>query len=76
MQLTKNVGGLDRALRLCGAAVLIYLGFIDQTIFAPSTAKTLVGLFSIMPMLTGALAYCPLYTVVGISTCPTRRPAE
>lgn len=76
MKLTKNVGGLDRAIRLCGAAVLIYLGFFDQTVFAPSTAKTLIGLFSIMPILTGTLAYCPLYTVVGISTCPAKKLAE
>lgn len=27
----------------------------------------------IVPIVTGALGNCPLYTVLGVSTCPARR---
>jgi hypothetical protein len=32
------------------------------------------GYIGIVPLLTGALGNCPLYSVLGISTCPVRKP--
>ncbi|AHM03324.1 DUF2892 domain-containing protein [Maritalea mobilis] len=57
----RNEGTIDRALRIIAGLVLISLVFVG-----PQTAWGWVGL---VPLLTGALGYCPLYSVLGINTC-------
>ena len=32
------------------------------------------GYIGVVPLLTGAVGNCPLYSLLGISTCPTRSP--
>ena len=61
----RNEGALDRILRVAlGAALLVWF-FI-----APAEAGyrpwLLIG---IIPLLTGLLGWCPLYSVLGIRTC-------
>jgi hypothetical protein len=60
----RNEGAVDRALRIILGLVLIALVF-----FGPQTAWGWLGL---VPLLTGLVGFCPLYRIVGISTCPTR----
>ena len=63
-----NVGGIDRILRIViGAALLIWF-FVDQGAGALHYAK----LLGIVPLLTGLLGSCPLYSLLGISTCPMK----
>jgi hypothetical protein len=31
------------------------------------------GYIGVVPLLTGAAGFCPLYTLLGINTCPARR---
>lgn len=61
-----NVGGLDRMLRIAAGVVLLAL------IFVLKNGDTLWwwGLIGIVPLTTGLLRTCPLYTVLGIKTCP------
>jgi hypothetical protein len=33
------------------------------------------GYLGVVPILTGALGSCPLYTVLGFSTCPMKKTA-
>jgi len=33
------------------------------------------GYIGVLPILTGVSGTCPLYSVVGISTCPARKPS-
>lgn len=70
MGFEKNVGGVDRLVRIAVGLALLYLGFFDATVLQPGMAKTLVGLFGFLPLLTGSLANCPLYSVIGVTTCP------
>jgi hypothetical protein len=62
-----NVGALDRILRIILGLVLIAyaipLGF-------PHTGWNFVGWIGVIPLLTALIGSCPLYSVVGISTCP------
>lgn len=58
----RNEGTLDRALRVVVGLVLLSLVFIGP--------KTAWGLIGVVPLLTGALGYCPLYQVLGLNTCP------
>lgn len=59
-----NVGGIDKVLRLVLGVALLSLVFILD---APARWWGLVGL---VPVLTAAMSYCPLYSIVGINTRP------
>jgi hypothetical protein len=32
--------------------------------------KTMLGLIGIVPLATGLVGFCPLYKILGMSTCP------
>ncbi len=61
----KNIGSVD--LRIVVGLVLIAyaipLGF-------PHTGWNAVGWIGIVPLATALVGSCPLYRIVGISTCP------
>ncbi|OCW59122.1 YgaP family membrane protein [Hoeflea olei] len=63
-----NVGGIDRVLRIVVGLVLLALFFVYPD--APWRYYTLIG---IVPLLTGLLSTCPLYSIIGVSTCPAKR---
>lgn len=60
-----NEGTADRVLRVVAGLTLIALS-VTGTVGA-------WGYIGIVPLLTGAIGFCPLYTVLGINTCATRR---
>lgn len=60
-----NEGTLDRALRIVAGLALIGL--------AVSGTVGPWGYVGVVPLLTGAIGWCPLYTMLGINTCPARR---
>ena len=63
-----NVGGIDRILRIIiGAALLIWF-FADQGTGFWHWAK----LIGIVPLATGLLSTCPLYSIIGLNTCPMK----
>ncbi|MGJ7555849.1 YgaP family membrane protein [Variovorax sp. RB2P76] len=58
---SNNVGAADRTLRIGAGALLILLagmGYIGWW-----------GYIGIVPLLTGAAGTCPLYSLLGFSTC-------
>ncbi|MCZ2104764.1 MAG: DUF2892 domain-containing protein [Comamonadaceae bacterium] len=61
-----NVGGIDRILRIIVGLVLIAL--------AATGTVGWWGYLGVVPLLTGALRFCPLYTLLGIRTCPMNKP--
>lgn len=64
-----NEGTVDRALRvIVGVALLVWF-FMDQGTGALHYAK----LIGIVPIVTGLIGWCPLYSILGISTCPMKR---
>ncbi len=58
-----NVGGLDKILRIVVGIALLAAGW-----FGPLGWWGLIGL---VPLATGLLNTCPLYTILGLNTCPT-----
>lgn len=57
-----NVGTLDRIIRILVGGLFIalaYFGVIGSW-----------GYIGIIPLATGLLKWCPLYTLLGIQTCP------
>lgn len=66
--LKSNVGSIDRILRIVlGVALLVWF-FVDQGTGFWHYAK----LIGVMPLLTAAMGSCPLYTVLGLNTCPMK----
>lgn len=63
--MTSNVGSIDRVLRVVLGVVLIALTLIG-TIGA-------WGWIGLVPLATAALGFCPLYSVLGFSTCPMKK---
>jgi len=58
----QNEGKIDRILR-----VLFGVGFLSLAFVGPQTPWAFLGL---VPITTGLLGWCPVYTLLGISTCP------
>jgi hypothetical protein len=63
--MTKNEGTLDRTLRVVAGITLIALAW-SGTIGA-------WGWIGLVPLATGAVGWCPLYSMLGIRTCPMPR---
>jgi len=61
MNMKSNVGGVDKILRILAGVVLIGLA-----IAGIGTPWTWVG---IVALATGLINFCPLYPMLGISTC-------
>jgi len=59
-----NVGSLDRGVRVVIGLALLSLLFVLN-----GDARWL-GLIGVVPVATAAFRFCPLYRVVGLSTCP------
>ena len=66
----KNMGTFDRALRIIIAivlAVLIYLGEIS------GTTAIVLGIVAAVFLLTSLVGFCPLYPIVGLKTCSSKK---
>lgn len=60
-----NEGKIDRLLRVIAGLVLISLVFVGP--------KAVWGWVGIVPLLTGLVGFCPLYTLLGINTCKVNK---
>jgi hypothetical protein len=62
--MNKNVGGIDRTVRVVVGVVLVVL--------AATGTVGAWGYVGIVPILTGAIGWCPAYLPFGFSSCKTR----
>jgi hypothetical protein len=60
-----NEHNIERVVR-----VLLGIGLLSLVFIGP---KTLWGLIGLVPLATGLIGSCPLYTVLGISTCSMKK---
>lgn len=60
----KNVGGIDRILRIVVGAALI-----AWVLLASGPVWAWIG---IVPLLTGLFNFCPVYRLIGINTCQVK----
>lgn len=60
-----NMGRVDRLLRVMIGLVLLALGFADTL---PGLWGTAARWFGWVPLATGLLGWCPLYSLLGIRT--------
>ena len=60
-----NVGGIDKIARIAVGLLLIVLALIGT--IGPW------GWIGVVPLATGLFNFCPVYSLMGISTCKTKR---
>ncbi len=61
--MTCNVGKTDRIVRYTLGLAIAALGIYF---------KSWWGLVALVPLLTGAILFCPLYKFFGLNTCSTK----
>lgn len=59
--MTRNEGKVDRTLRVIVGVALISLVFVGP--------MTPLGWIGLVPLVTGLVGTCPVYSLLGINTC-------
>jgi len=62
--LPRNEGAIDRVLRIILGVSLLSLVFVGP--------QTPWGWTGVIPLITGLVGSCPLYTIWGFNTCPLK----
>ncbi len=65
--MTKNVGNIDKLVRLIIAVVLFILVYTDTV--KGNTMQYVLLTLALIAALTSLLNFCPIYKVLGINTC-------
>ena len=65
MKINKNMGTLDRIIRLVIAAVIAVLYFTGNL---SGLAAIILGILAVVFVVTSLVSFCPLYLPFGIST--------
>lgn len=60
-----NVGGIDKILR-----IVVGAGLLGATV---AGLLPVWGYIGIVPLATGLMGWCPLYPLIGLSTCPMKK---
>ena len=64
--MSRNVGGIDRGLRIVVGAALVAWALVGQG------DHHLWGWLGLVPLATGAIGWCPAYLPFGWKTCSAR----
>ncbi|WP_291931649.1 DUF2892 domain-containing protein [Limnohabitans sp.] len=62
--MTKNIGDIERIVRIVGGLVLIAL--------AATGTVGVWGWLGLVPLATGLVGWCPPYSLLGINTCKNK----
>ncbi len=64
--MVKNVGGVDRIMRIVVGLVLLSLVWLVPTNW---------GWLGLIPIATALMNFCPAYTLLGVNTCGVKPKA-
>jgi hypothetical protein len=62
--MSKNVGGFDKIARIVIGAALILGALLGYGVWM---------WIGVVPLLTGLMGSCPLYSLIGLNTCPLKK---
>ena len=68
-----NVGGIERPIRMILGIVLLGMGMFAELSPIAMGSAFVVGTIA---LITGAIGFCPLWSLVGVNTCPTQQPRK
>jgi predicted RND superfamily exporter protein len=63
----KNIGTTDKVIRIIVGIIIIILGLVF---------KSWWGIIGVLPIITAAIGWCPLYVPLGITTCKADKKVE
>lgn len=66
----KNMGNADRIIRILLAGLFAYLYFSGTV---TGTLGLVLVILGAVFVLTSLVSFCPLYTLVGLNTCPRKK---
>jgi hypothetical protein len=66
----KNMGKADRIIRFIVAAVVAILYFTNVI---SGTLAIVLGAAAVIFILTSFISFCPVYSLLGINTCPVKK---
>ena len=69
--MSKNMGTLDRTLRLLAAVIIAALYLTDRI---SGTLAIVLGVVAVAFFVTSLVGWCPLYVPLGVSTLRSSRP--
>lgn len=59
-----NVGGIDKIFR-----IIVGIALLSMLVWADGNTRWF-GLIGLVPLATGLMGWCPLYTMFGVNSCP------
>ena len=67
-----NVGATDRTVRIAIGALagIVSLAVLANAVPLPELASPVLGLMAVVLLGTGYTGFCPLYSLLGVDTCP------
>ena len=68
----KNVGSVDRAIRLIVGLCLAALPFVTPWLASWGNWRFVVPVIGIVMIVTAVTRFCPAYTLLGLNTCKLR----
>ena len=68
--MTCNVGGVERPIRIVVGIALLGIGAFAGL---PSVGTGIALVVGTIALVTGAIGFCPVWTLLGINTCPTKK---
>ena len=71
-EMTYNVGGVDRAVRILLGIVLVVLGLVHVVTGGWAIAAYIVG---VIAFVSGLIRFCPAWALFGVNTYPMK-PAQ
>jgi hypothetical protein len=70
--MTCNVGGIERPIRILLGILMLGTGALANLSLVGTGVALMLGTTALV---TGVIEYCPLWTLLGVNTCP-RSSAE
>jgi hypothetical protein len=70
--MNRNVGSVDQTLRTAVGAVTggVSIAILTGTLSLPAVLAPVLGVIAIMMLATASMGTCPVYSVLGIDSCP------
>lgn len=62
----KNMGGIDRTLRVIITLIIAYLSYSG---IVSGTLDILLLAAAVILVITSVFSFCPIYTLIGVNTC-------
>ena len=70
--MNQNVGSTDKMLRTTAGAIagVVSIGILLNTLSLPAALSPVLGVVAIIMLATATVGTCPIYSLLGVDSCP------